>query len=125
MSVVNIAAMIAIEVISKLAPTFIAGLAMFWRKAVEVIKKAVNKIKEVLGVVVRGTRTFIMRTLEGFKSRAKYYNENKLTGEWEETVYTKNVDDSEIPPEILAKVRYQEVDMEVSTTEELRLVISA
>lgn len=117
--------MIAIAVILALSAIFIAGLMVFWRKLVEWIKKAVNKIMEVLGVAVQGTRTFIVRTKEGLKNKAKYYNENKITKEWEETVYTKAVDESEVPPEILAKVNEQSIDVEVSTTEELQLEISA
>ena len=117
--------MIAITVILALSAAVIIGLHIFWQKIIEWIKKAVNKIKEVLGVVVQGTRTFIVKTKEGFKNKAKYYNENKITKEWEETVYTKNVDESEVPPEILAKVNVQKIDVEVPTTEELQLVIGA
>lgn len=92
---------------------------------VEWIKKAVVKIKEVLGVVVKGVRTFIMKTRDGLKNKAKYYNENKITKEWEETVYTKSVDESEVPPEILAKLNAQKIGVEVATTEELQLVLES
>ena len=117
--------MIAIAIILALTGALISGLIMYWKKIVEWIKKAVNKIKEVLGIVVQGTRTFIENTLEGIKNRAKYYNENKLTGEWEETVYEKIVDESEVPADILAKMRTFGINTEVSTTEELSLVINA
>lgn len=117
--------MISVAVIVALSAVFIAGLIVFWKELVKWIKKAVNKIKEVLGIMVQGTRTFIVRTREGFKNKAKYYNENKITKEWEETVYVRNVDVSEVPPEILAKVNAQGIGVEVSTTEELRLAISA
>lgn len=117
--------MIAIAAIFALTTLFIIGLAVFWKDIVEWIKKVVNKIQEMLGIVVQGTRTFIIRTREGLKNRVKFYNQNKLTGEWEETVHTKNVDESKVPADILAKVRKQSVDVEVPTTEELRLVINA
>ena len=35
------------------------------------------------------------------------------------------VEESEVPPDILAKVRNQSLDVEISTTEELKLVVSA
>ena len=116
--------MIAIALI---IAAIVAGivLATYWKNIINWIKKAVDKIKEVLGVAVQGTRTFITNTREGFVNKSKYYNENHVTGEWEETVYTKIVDESEVPPEILAKVRVQGIDIEVSTTEELRLAITA
>jgi len=117
--------MISIAIILALSAIFIAGLITFWKNIVEWIKKAVNKIKEVLGIVVQGTRTFITKTVEGLQNKAKYYNENKLTGEWEETVYTKKVDESEVPPEILAKVRVSKINIDIQTTEELQLAISA
>ncbi|MCL1988516.1 MAG: hypothetical protein FWG64_11200 [Firmicutes bacterium] len=101
------------------------GVAVFWKSIVNWIKKAVDKIKQVLGVVVQGTRTFIAKTVDGFRNKSVYYNENKLSGEWEETIYYKKANPSEIPEDILAKVSKQKIDIEVSTTEELRLVITA
>lgn len=117
--------MIAITVILGLSVAAIALLAVYWQNIIEWIKKAVNKIKDVLGVVVEGTRTFIMRTHDGLKNKAIYYHRNKITKEWEEITYQKDVDESEVPPEILAKVNAQELDVEVSTTKELQLEISA
>ncbi len=120
--------MIAIAIILSLSFAFIAALCLYWRNILEWIKKAANKIKEVLGITVQGTRTFISKSLEGslegFKNISKYYSENNLTGEWEETVYTKSVSRSEIPPEILAKVDSGAFDTEISTTEELQLILT-
>lgn len=116
--------MIAIAIILSLSFAFIAALCLYWRNILEWIKKAANKIKEVLGITVQGTRTFISKRLEGFKNISKYYSENNLTGEWEETVYTKSVSRSEIPPEILAKVDSGAFDTEISTTEELQLILT-
>jgi hypothetical protein len=115
--------MLGMAIILGLSAVIIAGLLPFWNDIVNWLRKAANKIKEVLGVTVEGTRTFIVKTKEGFKNKSKYYNKNKLTNEWEETTYTKQVSESEIPPEILAKVRTQEIGIDVSTTEELRLAL--
>jgi hypothetical protein len=117
--------MIAIAMILALSGAFIAGLLVFWKTLVNWIKKAVDKIKAVLDIAVHGTRTFLVKTREGLQNKAKYYNENKLSGEWEETVYTKSVSESDVPADILAKVRVTSIDVEVSTTEELKLAISA
>ncbi|MBD5140942.1 MAG: hypothetical protein HDT25_05955 [Ruminococcus sp.] len=115
--------MIAIGIILALSAVFIAGLLVFWKKIVEWIKKAANKIKQVLGLEPDGTKTFISKTIEGFKNKSKYYYKNKVTKEWEEVVYTKEVDEEEVPPDILAKVRNKPVGTEISTTEELRLAL--
>lgn len=116
---------IAFDFIAKLAKAFIDTLKKFWKNIVNWIKQAADKIREVLNIAVEGTRTFILNTVEGLKNKSKYYSKNKTTKEWEETVYTKNVSESEVPPEILAKVRKASMNTEVSTTEELRLEIGA
>ena len=117
--------MIGIAITAILLALVAGGLIVFWDKICKWIKKAVEKIKEVLGVTVEGVRTFIVRTREGFQNKAKYYNKNEITKEWEETIYMKKVDEAEVPPEILAKVRVKDIDIEVSTTEELKLVVKA
>ena len=117
--------MITFLVIAGLSGLLIAGLIKFWKEIVEWIKKAADKIKTTFGLVVKGTRTFIVKTLDGLRNRAKHYNENETTGEWEETVVHTNVDESDVSADILAKVRVQTIDIEIQTTEELRLAITA
>ncbi len=117
--------MIALAIIFALGAALIAGLLMFWRNIVGWIKKAATKIKEVLGKTPEGTRTFITQTAEGLKNRSKYYYKEEVTKEWREVVYTKPVAETEVPAEILAKVRQVSVNTEVSTTEELSLAIGA
>ena len=116
--------MIAIALI---LAALVAGvvIAAFWKNICEWIKKAVDKIKEVLKVAVEGVRTFVVKTREGLQNKSKYYNKNKLTKEWEETVYTKKVAESEVPAEILAKIRVANVDIDIETSNELKLAISA
>lgn len=117
--------MIAIAIIMTLTTALITGLILFWQNIIGWIKKAVNKIKEVLGFAPDGTKTFIAKAIDGFKNKSKYYYKNEKTKEWEEVVYTKAVDESEVPPEILAKVRGVSEGTDVSTTEELKLAINA
>lgn len=117
--------MIAIAVILALSAVFITGLVVFWRKIVEWIKKGVNKLKEALGIVVKGVKTFTIRTAHGFINKQRLCYQNEITHEWEMRDYTTEVNEREIPADILAKVYGQALDVEVSTTEELRLAISA
>jgi len=117
--------MIAIAIILALSAIFIATIHKFWQNIIGWIKKAYDKIKQALGIAVEGTRTFITNTREGLQNKAKYYSRDKVTKEWQEMVYTKKVDESEVPDYILAKVRTQSIDVEISTTEELRLTINA
>ncbi len=115
--------MIAIGLIIGLAVALIVGI--FWQDIVKWIQKAVNKIKQVLGIEPAGVKTFVTKTVDGFKNKSKYYVQQKVTKEWEEVVYTKQVSENDIPADILAKVRVSAIEEEVSTTEELKLAISA
>ena len=56
-----------------LSGALITGLLVFWKNIVGWIKKAVNKIKEVLGLTPDGTRTFITQAVDGFRNKSKYY----------------------------------------------------
>ncbi|MDR1578780.1 MAG: hypothetical protein LBS35_00350 [Synergistaceae bacterium] len=116
--------MIAIGIILALS---VAALFIhkYWKNIVEWIQKAYKKIKEVFGIEVEGARTFLEKIREGFQSKAKYYNRNKLTKEWEERILIKKVDFSELPDEIKAKIRATEIGEEIQTTEELKLALSA
>lgn len=117
--------MIAIGLIMGLGAALIAGLLLFWKNIVEWIKKAVNKIKQVLGLEPDGTKTFISKAVDGFINKSKYYYKNKVTREWEEIVYTKSVNESDVPLDILAKANSQPIGTEISTTEELKLALEA
>ncbi len=116
--------MISAIIILGIAAAVIAALAIFWRNILEWLKKAIKKLQEVLGITIEGTKTFIKRTADNLQNISKYYNINKITGEWEENIYTKNVAASEVPADILRKVQNSSLDEEVSTTEELRLELS-
>jgi len=117
--------MISILIILALSAVAIAALVTYWKNILEWIKKAVNKIKEVLNLQPDGTKTFISRAAEGFQNKSKYYYKSKMTSEWEEVVYTKPVNENEVPADILAKVRRQAINIEIDTTQELKLAINA
>ncbi|PWM65461.1 MAG: hypothetical protein DBX61_10110 [Clostridiales bacterium] len=116
--------MIAIGIILALTAAFVAGLVKYWGKIVEWIKKSVKKIQEVLGICIQGTRTFVKKSFgEVTVNIVKHYDVDRITGEWQETVFEKKVD-SEIPPEILAKINNSIIGTEVPTTKEFELVLS-
>lgn len=117
--------MISIAIIVLLSVAAIAALAIFWQDIVKWIQKAAAKIKEVLNKEPEGTKTFITKTVDGLKNKSKYYYKESVTKEWQEVVYTKPVNESQVPADILAKVRNKAYDEEVSTTEELKLAINA
>ncbi len=113
--------MIPIMLVLGLSVAAIALLAKYWQNIVKWIKKAVNKIQEVLKVLVEGTRTFISKLNGQFVNKSKYYYKNKVTKEFEEVIYTREVDLNEIPPEIMAKFLNATEGTDISTTDELKL----
>jgi nucleoside diphosphate kinase len=96
----------------------VVGLTVFWKQLVEWMKRIVQKLKEVLKVPIEGMKTFITRTKDGLKNIAKSYSKNKITGEFEETITRKAVNESDVPAEIRAKISGT-FDIEIDTTEEL------
>lgn len=113
--------MIATAIILGVTAALIATIAVFWRNIVEWMKKAIKKLQDVLGIAIEGSKTFIKRTTDKIQNVSKYYNKNKITGEWEENIYTKDVSESEIPDYILKQVKKSNIDQEIETTKQLEL----
>lgn len=94
-------------------------LAEFWNDITAWLRKAVNKVKEVVGRISFGVRVFVKKIQEGLKEISKHYS--KTGTEWEETVVTRKIPESQVPDEIKAKAySYKETDI----TEELELQLA-
>lgn len=76
-------------------------LTAFWNDVVSWIKQAVQKVKEILGVVSYGFTVFVRKIEEGLKEISKHYT--KKQNKWQETIITKQISESEVPAEIRAK----------------------
>lgn len=77
-------------------------LTAFWNDVVSWIKRAVQKVKEILGVVSYGFTVFVRKIEEGLKEISKHYTKNQ-NNTWQETIITKQISESEVPAEIRAK----------------------
>lgn len=97
----------------------------YWDELVKWIKDTAKKLKKLYGIVVEGVKTFLVRVRGGFEERAKHYSQNKSGSEFKETTVIRSVTESEIPPDILEKMRHTRLNKEVETTEELSLALSA
>lgn len=97
----------------------IAGIgivATFWNNIVSFLKAATEKIKKLVAGIVYGCKVFIQKMSEGFKEISRHYS--KVQEHWEETIVTKTVPESEVPPEIRKRAEsYEEVDI----TDELEM----
>lgn len=91
-------------------------LAEFWKDITDWLRKAVNKVKEVVGKISYGVKVFIKKIQEGLKEISKHYS--RTGTEWEETVVTRKIPENQVPDEIKAKANsYSETDI----SEELEL----
>lgn len=87
-----------------------AGLiATFWNNITEWLKKAVQKVKEIVNAVVVGAKIFIKKIGEGFKEISKHYSKKGI--KWQETIVTKEISASEVPDEIKQKAGLVETDI--------------
>lgn len=87
-----------------------AGIvATFWNDITSWLKKAFQKVKEVVNAVVLGTKIFIKKIGEAFKEISKHYSKKGV--KWQETIVTKEISASEVPDEIKAKAGYTETDI--------------
>ena len=100
-----------------LAATLV-GLAAFWKALITWLKRVIEQVGKMIGAVVEGVKTFIVRLSDGIKNVAKSYSKNKVNGAWEETISRKSVAERDIPPELIARVNAK-LGKEVDTTEEL------
>lgn len=91
-------------------------VAVFWNDIVSFLKKAVNKVKELVSGVVYGFKVFVKKISEGIKEISRHYS--KVGQQWQETTITRNVSESEVPEEIRNKAMYSE---ELDITDELEM----
>lgn len=97
----------------------IAGVgivAAFWNDLVTFLKKAVQKVQQVVAGIVYGARVFIQKMREGIKEISRHYS--KVEGHWQETTVTRTVSESEVPKEILQRANHSN---ELDITDELEM----
>lgn len=93
-----------------------AAIAIFWKDIIKWVDKAINKIKQMLNVVVQGSEVFLKKVSGGYKEVAYHYS--KLPdNKWQRTttVSTKFIDENseemkEIDEDILAKAEELELN---------------
>ena len=100
----------------------IAGVgivAAFWNDLVNFLKKAINKVHQIVEGIVYGCKVFVKKLREGVKEISRHYS--KVDQHWEETTITRTVSESEVPPEILARAN---ANVELDITDELEMELT-
>jgi hypothetical protein len=88
-------------------------LTVFWEEIRDWVKSVWEDIKVRFKPVVSGVKIFVRKMREAFKEIVKHWHQDKQ-GQWHETTVTKQVDESQVPPEIRAMAKKQEVDVEIT-----------
>lgn len=97
-----------------------ALLATFWKDIVNWIKRGAEKILEKIKQVVVGVKIFVKKMNEAVKEISKHYSKNE-NQQWSETLVTREISESEVPKEILQKVKRSSSEVEISNELELQL----
>jgi hypothetical protein len=104
-----------------LLSAFKAIISMFWDSMTNWIRYAVSKVQQLIKKAIIGFTVFVQKVRGLVKEISKHYSQNK-NGRWEQTIVTREIDESEIPEEILAKVK--RTTAEVDITHELQLQLT-
>lgn len=95
-------------------------IAAFWNDLVRFLKKAVEKVRQLVAGIVYGCKVFVKKLGEGVREISRHYS--KVDQHWEETTITRMVAESEVPPEILARAN---ANRELDITDELELELAS
>lgn len=111
-------------IVAVAAAATVGIIAAFWKDISNWLNTIVKKVMKVVKAAVIGVKVFGKKIVEGFQEIAKSYQLDD-NGKWHETTITKTVPESEVPPEILAKARQmnKEVDISEELERELKLVV--
>lgn len=100
-----------------------AGIvATFWQSAVDWLKRAAAKVKEVVRKTVVGVKIFIKKMGEAFKEISKHYSKNGTV--WEETLVQRECNASEVPSDIRAKADKAAYGTETDISHDLELQLA-
>ena len=94
--------------------------AMFWEDIKQFLKDTLEEIKRLADRFVKGCKVFLMKVKRSFVTLVKVitYYYSKRNHVWERISYQEELEESQVPPELLEKAGY---DRELDITDELML----
>ncbi len=106
---------IATEIIKTAFVKVKNALTRFFQKAIDMMKKVINKLASKVRGVILGAAHFFRRVGNKYQEGTKNYSLEEELGEWNETTVTRNIELEDIPP----KYRTIDVEFEIDDTKEL------
>lgn len=100
------------------------AIISFWDKIKDFLKKAYEKIKKVVQGTIIGVATYLQSysISDGIKAFQKFYSK-KSNGKYVETTVERELDECDLPPEILAKLKKANGN-QVDISKELEMELS-
>ena len=99
-------------------------LAEFWEETVNFLKDTIQKAKKIIDGILFGTKVFVQSMGGAIQEIARHYS--KKGNQWRETVYTREISPSEVPPDILEKAkRAEQKNSAADITRELEMELLA
>ncbi len=112
-----------IEIALILAATVVA-LSEFWEDIVNFLKETAKKVKRAISGILYGTKVFVQKMGSVIQEIAHHYS--KVGNQWQETVYSRNLNPNQVPPDILERAKREEKkNRAADITNETEMVLSA
>ena len=91
------------------------ALTRFFQKAIDMMKKVIDKIATKVRGVILGAAHFFRKVGNKYQEGTKNYSLEEELGEWNETTVTREIELEDVPP----KYRTLDDEFEVDDTREL------
>ena len=111
---------IVLIAVAIIGATAVGMTAIFWEDIKQFLKDTLEEIKGLADRFIQGCRVFLRKMKRGFVTLvnviAHYYTKRDQI--WERISYREELEESQVPPELLEKAGY---DNELDITDELKL----
>lgn len=98
-------------------------LAVFWKDIAAWVSRVWEKLPASVKENLQGAKAFVQKLDATFKNVMNYYSYDQKTQKWTETVVSKEVDQSQIPADILKKFKAKsKIDITDDVQEKLELM---
>ena len=99
------------------------GLAVtFWNDIISYLKKAIQKVSEVIHATILGVRVFLRKTADGIMQLTKNYSQNQETKRWKETIVCRTLKENEVTRDMRDRLV---MDEEFDISEELEMKLKS
>lgn len=110
-------------IVAAAATIAVGAIITYWDDVKQFLASAIKFAKAALNATVVGVKVF-MKKMDGyFEEVARTYQRDNQN-QWHETTTTKRVDPSEVPADILAKMRKNQEEVDITNTIERELQLT-